>query len=112
MSDAAILAELGQRLARHRLNANITQAVVAREAGVARRTLSRAENGQPIDSQNLVRILRALGLLDGLNALLPAERPSPVAMAQQQGAVRERARGKPPAGDQSPDWRWPDEEEP
>lgn len=115
MDDNAILAELGQRLARHRLNRNQTQAAVAREAGIAKRTLSKAENGHVVDSQSLVRILRALDLLGGLDALVPQPQVSPVALARARGRMRERAsgdrgqaqpQGQPDAGE----WTWPDEE--
>lgn len=92
MSDDVILKLLGERLSRHRLNQNVTQAVVAHEAGVSRDTLSRAENGRVIDTRSLVRILRTLGLLEGLDALIPGPRVSPVSLAKARGRVRERAR--------------------
>jgi transcriptional regulator with XRE-family HTH domain len=113
MGDEAILAELGERLARHRLNRNTTQADVAREAGVARRTVSRLENGHSVDSQSLIRILRALGLVDRLEQLVPSVRPSPLAMAERKGRPRERARRRESDPDSRPDetggWVWPDE---
>lgn len=111
MGDDAVLAALGERLARYRLNANRSQAEVAREAGVSRRTLSKLENGHVIDSRSLVRLLRALGLLDELARLVPPPRPSPVALAESQGRVRERASGRRKQDEQEPDsgeWRWPD----
>lgn len=116
MDDTAVLEELGRRLARHRLNLNQTQASVAREAGVAQRTLSKVENGHVVDSQSLVRILRALDLLDGLGVLVPQPQVSPVALARTRGRVRERASGyrgqsqrqeNPDAGE----WIWPDEDQ-
>ncbi|HET6654907.1 MAG TPA: helix-turn-helix transcriptional regulator [Gammaproteobacteria bacterium] len=113
-SDDTVLQALGERLARHRLNRNQTQAQVAREAGVARRTLYKAENGLVIDTQSLVRILRALDLLDRLEALVPEPRISPMALAQTRGRVRERAsgyRGKTKPDDQpAAEWTWPDED--
>lgn len=113
-SDSEILATLGERLARERLDRNITQAVVAREAGVARRTVSRLENGHSVDTQSLIRILRALGLLDRLERLAPPPRPSPVALAARRGRDRERARGRPESpgatDDDGPGWVWPDED--
>lgn len=114
MSDDAILKELGERLVRHRLNRNQTQAAVAREAGVARRTVSKVENGHVVDTRNLVRIMRALDLLDGLDALIAQPRISPVALAEARGRVRERASGRraPAAREDEADkepWTWPDE---
>lgn len=113
MSDEAVLAELGERLARRRLNLNRSQAEVAREAGVSRRTLSKLENGHVIDSRSLVRLLRALGLLATLAELVPSPRPSPVALAEQRGRVRERASGRRRRGETDADtgeWTWPDQE--
>lgn len=115
ISDDTILKELGERLARHRLNRNQTQAAVAHEAGVARRTVSKVENGHVVDTRNLVRIMRALDLLDGLDTLIPEPRVSPVALAEARGRVRERASGrrasaarKKDEADKEP-WTWPDE---
>lgn len=114
LSDDAVLAELGERLARHRLNQNRSQAEVAREAGVARRTLSKLENGHVVDSRCLIRLLRALGLLDELDGLVPPPRPSPVALAETRGRGRERASGrrkpKEDGDTDSGEWVWPDQE--
>lgn len=116
MSDEAVLEEIGRRLARCRLNRNQTQAAVAREAGVARRTVSKAENGHVIDTHSLVRILRALDLLDQLDRFVPPPRVSPVALAETRGRVRARASGrrgkKRPADEPSgkSEWKWPDRE--
>ncbi|HET7569160.1 MAG TPA: helix-turn-helix transcriptional regulator [Gammaproteobacteria bacterium] len=112
-SDERVLKSLGERLARHRLNRNQTQAQVAREAGVARRTIYKAENGLVIDTQSLVRILRALDLLERLEALVPEARVSPMALAEARGHVRERASGYRKARDNdepAAEWTWPDEE--
>jgi transcriptional regulator with XRE-family HTH domain len=113
-TDDTILKDFGERLSHHRLNRNQTQAAVAREAGIAVRTVSKAENGHLIDTRSLVRMLRALGLLDNLDAFIPAPRISPIALSEARGHVRERASGyrgrarpeNKPAGE----WTWPDEE--
>lgn len=111
MSDEVILQTLGERLARYRLDRNLTQEAVAHEAGVARRTVSRAENGHPVDTQNLIRILRALGLLERLDDFLPERRPSPLALAEGRGRQRARARSDDEAvSEAGGEWRWPDEE--
>jgi transcriptional regulator with XRE-family HTH domain len=111
-SDETVLAELGRRLARTRLERNLSQQQLAREAGVSRATIERLEAGDPIKSSNLVRVLRSLGLLDALDRLIPEPLPSPVERLRLQGRRRQRART--PRGDllanQPPGpWRWGDE---
>ena len=45
IGDKAIVRELGERLARTRLERNLTQAELAEQAGIAKRTLERIEAG-------------------------------------------------------------------
>ena len=45
LADEAILAELGKRITRRRLDLELTQAAVAEQAGIAKRTLERVEAG-------------------------------------------------------------------
>lgn len=54
-TDAAVLAELGDRLSRRRLQRNLTQAQLAREAGVSKRTVIRLERGESSQVTNLIR---------------------------------------------------------
>jgi serine/threonine-protein kinase HipA len=61
-----VLAELGQRLQAHRLNANLSQAEVAQKAGVSRRALQNLESGRVCTLSLLIRVLRALGKLHQL----------------------------------------------
>jgi transcriptional regulator with XRE-family HTH domain len=108
-TDQRVLAELGDRLARHRLNRNLTQDQLAREAGVSKRTIVRLENGQSSQVTNLVRVLRALGLLGNLDALVPAPLASPIEALKAKGRQRRRASpaGKKPKP--SSDWTWGDD---
>jgi putative transcriptional regulator len=92
--DAAILQELGARLGRRRIDANLTQAQLAQEAGVSKRTLERMEAGRSTDFVMLVRVLRALKLMDGLESLIPDLPPSPIALLKHQGRERQRV-GRP-----------------
>jgi transcriptional regulator with XRE-family HTH domain len=112
-SDTAVLGELGQRLARWRLERNLSQAAFAKEAGVGARTVQRLEAGESVQLTNLVRVLRALGLLDALDRLVPEPPPSPIdrlrtAGRERQRAGRSAARSEParPAP-----WAWGDEGE-
>ena len=94
MSDKAILAELGERVHRERLNRNTTQVELSRRAGVARTVVQHLESGNGCSLGGLVRILRALGLLDQLDAFLPDPGPSPLQLAKLRSKQRRRASGQ------------------
>lgn len=110
ITDAAALAGLGERLARARLARNLTQADLAHEAGVSKRTLSRLEAGESVQLTNLVRVLRALDLLPNLEALVPEPAPSPLELLRSQRSVRQRAAGRRerPKPRESAAWTWGD----
>jgi transcriptional regulator with XRE-family HTH domain len=107
-TDETVLAELGRRLARARLDANLSQKQLAHEAGVSKATVERLEAGDPVKSNGLIRVLRALGRLDALDRLLPEPLPSPVERLELQGRRRQRAGRKAKEQDTGP-WRWGDE---
>lgn len=107
-SDLAILEELGRRLARHRLNQNLTQEELAREAGTGINTVYRIEQGHSTQLSNLIRILRALGLISNLNALVPEPPPSPIEQAKLKREERRRASQRKDQGPAA-GWRWDDE---
>lgn len=93
MSDKALLALLGERVHRQRLNQDMTQAELAKHAGVARIVAQRLENGLGCKLENLIRILRALRLLEQLETFLPEPGLSPVQLAKLKGYERQRASG-------------------
>jgi transcriptional regulator with XRE-family HTH domain len=112
-SDKAVLDELGARLARTRLEQNVSQEQLATAAGVSKSTVERIETGREVKLTSLVRILRALGRLELLDRLLPEPLPSPIERARLQGRRRQRAgesRRQDEVENQSP-WRWASEEE-
>ena len=69
--DKAILEDLGHNLAKERLRSGLTQAQLATEAGVSLPTIKRLEAGNSTQLTNLIRILRALNLLDNFANLVP-----------------------------------------
>lgn len=112
-SDAAILAELGERLARTRLERNLDQRQLAVEAGVSKRTVERLEDGGPVRMPSFVRVLRALDVLDRLDQLVPEPLPSPIERLKTRGRQRMRASGRRGAGqpsesEQADSWTWAD----
>lgn len=92
LADSAILEELGSRLERRRVDANLTQAELAEAAGVSKRTLERIEAGDSTDFAMLIRVLRALKLIEGLESLIPDLPQSPITLLRHRGRERKRAR--------------------
>src|SRR5271165_260578 len=118
MTDAAVLAELGSRLERHRLERNWTQAEMAAQAGVGQATVQRAERGESVQMTSMIKLLRALELLAGLDLAIPESIDLPIArLEREQRGGRRRARGRrgrradPPAGDAGERWSWGEEPE-
>lgn len=93
LTDSAVLAEIGARIKRLRLDRNITQASLAAEAGLSRPTLQKIEAGAPSQLLSVIRVLRALGETAGLDGLVPEAVPSPIEMLDRGGRQRRRARG-------------------
>lgn len=116
-ADGAILIELGSRVARTRLEQNMDQRQLALEAGVAKITLERLEAGEPVKVTSFIRVLRALGLLDRLDQLVPEPLPSPLERLKTSGRRRRRASGRRGSGSQAEEsepaggWSWADPDE-
>ena len=105
LTDEAVLAELGAKLAHHRLARGLTQAALARQAGVSKRTLERLEAGGSTQLSNLIRVLRVLGLQDALLGLVPDSGPSPMDLLKLKGKQRRRASSQQATG-QTEEWNW------
>jgi putative transcriptional regulator len=93
MNDSGILEEIGRRIQRERLNQNMSQEDVSRKAGVSRRALQKLEAGFTFTMLLLIRILRALNKLDGIDSFLPEPGPSPIQLAKLKGKLRARSSG-------------------
>lgn len=91
LTDEAVLKDLAQRLSRHRIHRNLTQAQLAYEAGVSKRTVERLEAGHSTQLSSFVRILRVLDLLPVLDQLITDTPTSPMAQLRIQQKTRRRA---------------------
>ncbi len=91
LSDEALLLALGENLRRRRLERNWTQEAMAERAGLDRMTVGALERGATSGPLSLLQLLRALGALDTLAALLEARGPSPLEVVRRQGRERQRA---------------------
>jgi transcriptional regulator with XRE-family HTH domain len=108
-SDDALLKELGDRLQRNRLNRNMTQAALAKEAGISERTIIRIEQGHSTQLSSLIRLLRSLGLLENMDALVPKPAISPIQQMKVQSKSRQRASSAKTEKASEP-WSWGDDE--
>jgi transcriptional regulator with XRE-family HTH domain len=72
--------ELGQRIRQLRLSRNIDQRAVAEKAGVTRAALQNLEAGRGSSVQTLLRILKALNFLEGIEMLAPQPTVNPLAL--------------------------------
>jgi transcriptional regulator with XRE-family HTH domain len=107
LTDEAVLAELGGRLARARIDHNVTQAALAEQAGVSKRTVERLESGEVATQlSGFLRVCRALGLLERFELLLPEPVAGPMVQLKQAGRRRQRATGKKAAARQPKKWTW------
>lgn len=112
LTDEVVLKELGTRLARARLDRNLTQAQLAEQAGISKRTIERLEQGSAAAQlSSVIRVCRVLDILERFELLVPEPTPSPMAQLQLHGKQRQRA-SRPrtdavnePAGE----WTWGDQ---
>ncbi len=102
----ALLSELGGRLARVRLDRNLTQAELAEQAGVSKRTVERLESGAATQLSGFIRVCRALGLLERFDALIPESLPSPIVQLKLRGRQRRRASSAKTPDRPSKKWVW------
>ena len=106
LTDNAVLAELGSRITSRRIELRLTQADVAEQAGIAKRTLERMEAGQTSQLSTLVRVLRVLDAASGLDGLIPESGPRPMDLIKRKGKVRQRVSRPKTAKKSGKPWRW------
>jgi transcriptional regulator with XRE-family HTH domain len=109
LSDQAVLEEVGQRIARHRIDAGLTQADLSREAGIGKRTLERVESGATAQFSTIIRILRVLELLPALEQILPQLEPGPIDILARKGKLRRRASSRRKDTENAGAWTWDEE---
>lgn len=109
-TDAAILGELGGRLAQVRLDRNLTQAQVAEQAGISKRTVERLESGSVATQlSGFIRVCRVLDLAERFDLLVPEPIPSPVEQLKLRGRRRQRASAKGSSPASAKKWQWGNE---
>ena len=90
LSEESTLQELGERLKRYRKHRKYSQANLARDAGIGVATLRRIEDGKDSQLGSWLKILRALGLVASIDALLPETIRSPMQEVKESPKSRSR----------------------
>ena len=110
-TDEAILSELGGRLAKIRLDRNLTQAQLATQAGVSKRTVERLEAGTVgTHLSGFIRVCRVLDVIERFDLLVPEPVPSPVEQLKRAGRKRQRASTVKSAKPSAKKWQWGDKQ--
>ena len=108
-TDAVILAEMGGRLAKIRLERNLTQAQLATQAGVSKRTVERLEAGAvAMQLSGFIRVCRVLDVIERFDLLVPEPASSPVAQLKMAGRKRQRASTIKTSKPATEKWQWGD----
>lgn len=108
-TDDAILAEIGSRIARYRIDQQVTQADLAEQAGISKRTVERVEAGASVQFATIIRILRVLDLLPGLDRMIYEPPPSPLDLFKNKGKMRKRASSTRRSDNTLKKWSWGEE---
>jgi len=108
-TNESLMADLGKRIEQLRIRKNLTQAELAKEAGVGKRTLERIESGHSAQLTTFISILRALGLVDQLMELIPDQTNSPMALLLGEKKTRYRV-SKSASEKPSKEWVWKEDQ--
>ncbi len=92
MSDPAILVKLGARIKETRIRRILTQEDLAGIAGVSTLTVANIEKGKPVTILMFLAVLRALGMLENLEYIIPEVKISPLQLKKLQKKKRYRVR--------------------
>lgn len=113
LTDVALLAEIGRRIARSRIMRGMTQAELAARSGISRFAISRLENGAGgVRIENFFSVLRQLDVLSRMETVLEPLDLSPIQEAEREAkrlVLPKRVRSKKStAGEMHPARRWGD----
>jgi transcriptional regulator with XRE-family HTH domain len=77
---AELRAALGKRMRQVRLSRNMDQRATAEKAGISERALRKLENGHGSSVETLLRTLKALDYVQGIDALAPQVTVNPITL--------------------------------
>lgn len=91
MTDEDAMRDIGERIRAIRVGRNVTVPDLARRTNLNQKTVMNAEAGRNPRLATIVRVLRALGRLDALDAFLPVPALAPLDVLKRGGKPRRRA---------------------
>ncbi|MEN9947403.1 MAG: hypothetical protein RL106_226 [Bacteroidota bacterium] len=104
MSDHALAAFIGQFIRSKRMEQNMTQAQLAKDAGISRSTLVLLEKGETASLGTLLQVLRMLNQLHVLSVFEITPVVSPLLLVKEEMKKRQRVRTKPSSQKPQTDW--------
>ena len=107
-TDQTILEGIASQLRQQRIALNMTQAELAKQSGISKRSLERLESGASVQLSNFIRVLRALGLLEHFTQLTSDPVESPIQQLKLHKKERFRA-SSPRRKTSSNEWTWEDD---
>ena len=98
--------ELGQKIKVYRIMNEMSQQDLEDKSGVSKRSISRLEQGETVQVDNLFKIIIALGLGDNIELLVPDQTKRPTYYLEKTEGKNKRVRKKI----QKNEFKWGDEE--
>lgn len=98
--------ELGQKIKTYRIMKEMSQQDLEDKSGVSKRSISRLEQGESVQVDNLFKLLLALGLGDNIELLVPDQTKRPSYYLEKSENKPKRVRKKTVKND----FKWGDEE--
>lgn len=98
--------ELGQKIKTYRIMKEMSQQDLVDKTGVSKRSISRLEQGESVQVDNLFKILLALDLGDNIDLLVPDQTKRPSYYLDKSDNKPKRVRKKT----EKKDFKWGDEE--
>lgn len=104
MSDKALAKHLGEFIKHHRIEQNITQENLAKDAAISRSTLSLLERGENVSIPILIKVLRVLDQLHIMEIFSIEKKISPIKLAKLEEEKRHRASTKKNKNQSKSNW--------
>lgn len=98
--------ELGQKIKLYRIMKEMSQQDLEDKTGVSKRSISRLEQGESVQLENLFKILLALDLGENIDLLVPDQTKRPIYYLEKSESKNKRVRKKT----EKNDFKWGDEQ--